>query len=79
MMQENKEAPNLFTETIYKLQLYYSQYTAHGTLGYSYFSCLWSQYWGVFLVLNKGYNATIYTNDSSLSIALLVHSGTDKL
>jgi hypothetical protein len=40
MTPENKEAPNLFTETIYKLQFYYTQYTADGTLGYSYFFCL---------------------------------------
>lgn len=32
MMQENKEAPNLFTETIYMLQFYYkhTQYTTDG-------------------------------------------------
>lgn len=75
MMQENKEAPNLFTETIYKLQFYFTQYTTHGTLVYSYFFCLWCQYSGVFLVLNKGYNATIYTNESSRSHELRVHSG----
>jgi len=79
MMQENKEAPNLFTETIYKLQFYCTLYTAYGTLGYSYFFCLWCQYSGVFLVLNKGYNTTIYTTESSLSHALLECSGIVKI
>jgi hypothetical protein len=32
-MQENKGPPNLFTETIYMLQFYYTQYTAYGAQG----------------------------------------------
>ena len=75
MMQENKEAPNLFTETIYKLQFYCTQYTAYGELGCSYFFCLWCQYSGVFLTLNKGYNTTIYTTESRLSHTLFLNSG----